>query len=149
MEFQFVAHPNVQQLLAEIWYAAVPGFRRKHMVMQFVQLMKLMMMSPMYSLIYVVAPNSKIGQFISTPFVKFVFHCASYSLFLGKPWNCCNLFVNWPKFRFLKFGISTSGIFDFGMDRYRVDFANPCGMESKGEGDVFWTCGERGYFIRR
>lgn len=27
--YQFVAHPNVQQLLAKIWYDGLPGFRRK------------------------------------------------------------------------------------------------------------------------
>lgn len=26
---QFVAHPNIQQLLAALWYAGIPGFRRK------------------------------------------------------------------------------------------------------------------------
>jgi hypothetical protein len=26
---QFVAHPNIQQLLAAIWYEGLPGFRRK------------------------------------------------------------------------------------------------------------------------
>ena len=32
--FQFVAHPNVQQLLASIWYEGLPGFRQKNMVLQ-------------------------------------------------------------------------------------------------------------------
>ena len=31
---QFVAHPNVQQLLASIWYEGLPGFRQKNMVLQ-------------------------------------------------------------------------------------------------------------------
>ena len=32
--FQFVAHPNVQQLLASIWYEGLPGFRQMNMVLQ-------------------------------------------------------------------------------------------------------------------
>ena len=32
--FQFVAHPNVQQLLASIWYEGLPGFRQKNMLLQ-------------------------------------------------------------------------------------------------------------------
>ena len=32
--FQFVAHPNVQQLLASIWYEGLPGFRQKNMILQ-------------------------------------------------------------------------------------------------------------------
>ena len=31
---QFVAHPNVQQLLASIWYEGLPGFRQKNMLLQ-------------------------------------------------------------------------------------------------------------------
>lgn len=31
---QFVAHPNVQQLMASIWYEGLPGFRQKNMVLQ-------------------------------------------------------------------------------------------------------------------
>ena len=34
MTFQFVAHPNVQQLLASIWYEGLPGFRQKNMILQ-------------------------------------------------------------------------------------------------------------------
>ena len=31
---QFVAHPNVQQLLASIWYEGLPGFRQMNMILQ-------------------------------------------------------------------------------------------------------------------
>ena len=33
---QFVAHPNVQQLLASIWYEGLPGFRQMNMILQVV-----------------------------------------------------------------------------------------------------------------
>ena len=38
--FQFVAHPNVQQLLASIWYEGLPGFRQRNMVLQFLEVKK-------------------------------------------------------------------------------------------------------------
>uniref|UniRef100_A0A146KZM0 Transient receptor potential protein n=6 Tax=Lygus hesperus TaxID=30085 RepID=A0A146KZM0_LYGHE len=78
----FVAHPNVQQLLAAIWYEGLPGFRRKSMAMQLLELGKLGAMFPMYSAIYMVAPTSQTGMFMKKPFVKFVMHSASYSFFL-------------------------------------------------------------------
>ena len=31
---KFVAHPNVQQLLASIWYEGLPGFRQMNMILQ-------------------------------------------------------------------------------------------------------------------
>ncbi|KAL0272780.1 UNVERIFIED_CONTAM: hypothetical protein PYX00_005625 [Menopon gallinae] len=54
---RFVAHPNVQQLLASIWYDGLPGFRRKSMVKQLLEVIKLGSLFPIYSLIYMIAPN--------------------------------------------------------------------------------------------
>ncbi|XP_058443058.1 transient receptor potential protein [Malaya genurostris] len=78
----FVAHPNVQQLLAAIWYEGLPGFRRKSPIGQMTQVAKLGYMFPVYSMIYMVAPNSEMGQFMKKPFVKFIVHSASYAFFL-------------------------------------------------------------------
>ncbi|XP_029707895.2 transient receptor potential protein-like [Aedes albopictus] len=78
----FVAHPNVQQLLAAIWYEGLPGFRRKSPVGQITQVAKLGAMFPVYSMIYMIAPNSLMGQFMKKPFVKFIVHSASYAFFL-------------------------------------------------------------------
>ncbi|GAB0092353.1 Transient receptor potential protein [Sergentomyia squamirostris] len=79
---QFVAHPNVQQLLAAIWYEGLPGFRRKAMLGQIMQVMKLGAMFPIYSIIYMLAPNSQMGKFMKKPFVKFICHSSSYVFFL-------------------------------------------------------------------
>ncbi|CRK91249.1 CLUMA_CG004929, isoform A [Clunio marinus] len=79
---QFVAHPNVQQLLAKIWYEGLPGFRRKGMIGQCFQVAKLASMFPFYCTVYMLAPNSEIGQFMKKPFVKFITHSASYAFFL-------------------------------------------------------------------
>ncbi|XP_076686559.1 transient receptor potential isoform X2 [Andrena cerasifolii] len=79
---QFVAHPNVQQLLAAIWYDGLPGFRRKNMIGQFIDVGKLGAMFPVYSSIYMVSPTSPMGQFMKKPFVKFICHSSSYAFFL-------------------------------------------------------------------
>nr|XP_023013242.1 transient receptor potential protein-like [Leptinotarsa decemlineata] len=78
----FIAHPNVQQLLASIWYEGLPGFRRKSMIGQVFQVAKIGMMFPVYSSIYMLAPTSKMGQFMKKPFVKFICHSTSYAFFL-------------------------------------------------------------------
>lgn len=39
--FQFVSHPNVQQLLASIWYEGLPGFRRKNMALQSLEIIRI------------------------------------------------------------------------------------------------------------
>uniref|UniRef100_A0A182HMZ4 ANK_REP_REGION domain-containing protein n=1 Tax=Anopheles arabiensis TaxID=7173 RepID=A0A182HMZ4_ANOAR len=78
----FVAHPNVQQLLAAIWYEGLPGFRRKSILGQIMQVAKLGTMFPVYSMIYMIAPNSEMGLFMKKPFVKFIVHSASYAFFL-------------------------------------------------------------------
>lgn len=80
---QFVAHPSVQQLLASIWYEGLPGFRRKNMTGQLLQVAKLGSMFPIYSTIYMLAPNSEMGQFMKKPFVKFICHSTSYLMFLS------------------------------------------------------------------
>lgn len=81
---QFVAHPNVQQLLAKIWYEGLPGFRRKGMVGQIFQVAKLASMFPFYCSVYMMAPNSELGKFMKKPFVKFITHSASYAFFLSE-----------------------------------------------------------------
>lgn len=81
---QFVAHPNVQQLLAAIWYEGLPGFRRKNVVGQLLQVINMGVMFPIYCTVYMMAPNSKMGLFMKKPFVKFISHSASYICFLCK-----------------------------------------------------------------
>ncbi|XP_055386618.1 transient receptor potential-gamma protein-like isoform X2 [Condylostylus longicornis] len=79
---KFVAHPNVQQLLASIWYEGLPGFRRKNMVLQSMEVIRIGVMFPMFSLSYIFAPYSTIGQTMKKPFIKFICHSASYLTFL-------------------------------------------------------------------
>lgn len=81
---QFVAHPNVQQLLAAIWYEGLPGFRRKTMMGQMMQVGQMGALFPVYSTVYMMAPTSKMGLFMKKPFVKFICHSASYACFLSE-----------------------------------------------------------------
>ncbi|XP_040069300.3 transient receptor potential-gamma protein [Ixodes scapularis] len=79
---KFCAHPNVQQLLASIWYEGLPGFRRKNIILQSLQTIKIGMLFPVYSVAYIVAPHSEFGRTLRKPFIKFICHSASYVTFL-------------------------------------------------------------------
>ncbi|KAL0829972.1 hypothetical protein ABMA28_003436 [Loxostege sticticalis] len=65
---KFVAHPNIQQLLAAIWYEGVPGF--------------LALLFPCYCTLYMIAPNCATGKLMRKPFMKFLIHASSYLFFL-------------------------------------------------------------------
>ncbi|KAH8404922.1 hypothetical protein KR222_010490 [Zaprionus bogoriensis] len=79
---KFVAHSNVQQLLASIWYEGLPGFRRKNMALQALDIIRIGILFPIFSLAYILAPYSNIGQTMRKPFIKFICHSASYFTFL-------------------------------------------------------------------
>lgn len=81
---KFVAHPNVQQLLAAIWYEGLPGFRRKSIIGQGIQVIKFASMFPVFSTVYMIAPTSNMGLFMKKPFVKFICHSSSYAFFLSR-----------------------------------------------------------------
>ena len=104
---QFVAHPNVQQLLASIWYEGLPGFRQKNMLLQ-VKLLRINWLSlvtqsdvefqglevcrmgllfPVFSVCYVVTPWWSFSQTMRKPFIKFICNSSSYFTFLCKS-NC-------------------------------------------------------------
>ncbi|XP_059484027.1 transient receptor potential protein-like [Neocloeon triangulifer] len=78
----FVGHPHVQQLLGAIWYDGLPGFKRLGQLQQLFTVLKMFILFPYYCTVYMLAPNSKAGQFVTKPFVKFVCHKASYLYFL-------------------------------------------------------------------
>ncbi|KAL5280077.1 TRPC1 family protein [Megaselia abdita] len=79
---KFVAHPNVQQLLASIWYDGLPGFRRKNIVCQGFDIFRIGIFFPIFSLFYIIAPGKGFGQTMRKPFIKFICHSASYFSFL-------------------------------------------------------------------
>ncbi|XP_055550789.1 transient receptor potential-gamma protein isoform X1 [Wyeomyia smithii] len=79
---KFVSHPNVQQLLASIWYEGLPGFRRKNMALQALEIVRIGILFPLFSISYIIAPHSTFGQTMRKPFIKFICHSASYFTFL-------------------------------------------------------------------
>ncbi|XP_045778485.1 transient-receptor-potential-like protein isoform X2 [Maniola jurtina] len=79
---KFVAHPNIQQLLAAIWYEGVPGFRRKSPMEKFMIILRVAMMFPFYCTMYMIAPNCATGRLMRKPFMKFLIHASSYLFFL-------------------------------------------------------------------
>lgn len=80
--FQFVAHPHCQQLLASIWYAGVPGWRKHNSFTKFLTTAGLILIIPFMALYYLFLPHTKIGQMLRSPFMKFLYHSASFGVFL-------------------------------------------------------------------
>ncbi|KAL0272779.1 UNVERIFIED_CONTAM: hypothetical protein PYX00_005624 [Menopon gallinae] len=78
----FVAHPNVQQLLASLWYEGLPGFRRKSLSKKLLEIVKVAVLFPFYCLLYMIAPGTKTGKLMRKPFMKFLIHASSYLFFL-------------------------------------------------------------------
>jgi hypothetical protein len=81
--FQFIAHPNCQQLLASLWYEGLPGFRRQNIVSRTLLTLCIAMSFPVLSIFYLVAPKSFPGNLLRKPFIKFMCHSTSYLTFLG------------------------------------------------------------------
>ena len=82
MPFQFVAHPHCQQLLTSIWYEGLPGWRKRNYVSKFLIIVGLISVMPLMAAYYLILPRSKIGQLLRTPFMKFMYHSASFGVFL-------------------------------------------------------------------
>ncbi|XP_015605560.1 transient-receptor-potential-like protein isoform X2 [Cephus cinctus] len=79
---RFVSHAHVQQLLAAIWYDGVPGFRRMSSIRRVGIILKTALLFPFYCIIYLLAPDSRIGQLLRRPFMKFLIHASAYLFFL-------------------------------------------------------------------
>ncbi|RUS87233.1 hypothetical protein EGW08_004985, partial [Elysia chlorotica] len=78
----FVAHPHCQQLLTSIWYEGLPGWRKRNGFMKFLTCIGLILLLPFISLYYLLFPRSRIGQMLRSPFMKFLYHSASFGVFL-------------------------------------------------------------------
>ena len=79
---QFVAHPNSQQLLTSIWYEGLPSWRKRNFLIKFIMCIGLILLLPFMAMYYWVFPHSRIGQLLRSPFMKFLYHSASYGVFL-------------------------------------------------------------------
>ncbi|KAL1782492.1 short transient receptor potential channel 6 isoform X1 [Sigmodon hispidus] len=80
---KFVAHPNCQQQLLSIWYENLSGLRQQTMAVKFLVVLAVAVGLPFLALIYWCAPCSKMGKIMRGPFMKFVAHAASFTIFLG------------------------------------------------------------------
>uniref|UniRef100_A0A8C6FRJ9 Transient receptor potential cation channel subfamily C member 6 n=1 Tax=Moschus moschiferus TaxID=68415 RepID=A0A8C6FRJ9_MOSMO len=80
---KFVAHPNCQQQLLSIWYENLSGLRQQTVVVKFLVVLAVAVGLPFLALIYWFAPCSKMGKIMRGPFMKFVAHAASFTIFLG------------------------------------------------------------------
>ncbi|XP_068174143.1 short transient receptor potential channel 6 [Antennarius striatus] len=79
---KFVAHPNCQQQLLSIWYENVSGLRQQTTAVKVLLVLGVTVGLPVLSLMYWIAPSSKLGKLMRGPFLKFVAHAASFMVFL-------------------------------------------------------------------
>ncbi|XP_075887534.1 short transient receptor potential channel 6a [Nelusetta ayraudi] len=80
---KFVAHPNCQQQLLSIWYENLPGLRQQTTAIKLLVVLAVAIGLPGLALAYWVAPCSRVGKVIRSPFMKFVAHASSFTIFLG------------------------------------------------------------------
>uniref|UniRef100_A0A8D2JFG8 Transient receptor potential cation channel subfamily C member 6 n=1 Tax=Varanus komodoensis TaxID=61221 RepID=A0A8D2JFG8_VARKO len=80
---KFVAHPNCQQQLLSIWYENLSGLRQQTMAVKFLVVLAVAVGLPFLAVAYWIAPCSKLGKILRGPFMKFVAHAASFTIFLG------------------------------------------------------------------
>ncbi|XP_042218970.1 transient receptor potential protein-like isoform X1 [Homarus americanus] len=78
----FVAHANVQQLLGRVWYDGMPGFKRRTLLQQLLEIFKIGCIFPVYCLAFLFVPNSSYTNAMKKPFIKFIIHSSSYCTFL-------------------------------------------------------------------
>nr|XP_021520617.1 short transient receptor potential channel 7 isoform X2 [Aotus nancymaae] len=82
-EFKFVAHPNCQQQLLTMWYENLSGLRQQSIAVKFLAVFGVSIGLPFLAIAYWIAPCSKLGQTLRSPFMKFVAHAVSFTIFLG------------------------------------------------------------------
>ncbi|MEE6500636.1 hypothetical protein FKM82_003866 [Ascaphus truei] len=79
---EFVSQSNCQQFLNTVWFGQMAGYRRKHTCKKILIVLTVGLCWPVLSLCYLLAPKSRVGHIIHTPFMKFIIHGASYFTFL-------------------------------------------------------------------
>ncbi|NXD12818.1 TRPC3 protein, partial [Nothocercus nigrocapillus] len=79
----FVAHPNCQQQLLTIWYENLSGLREQTIAIKCLVVLVVALGLPFLAMGYWIAPCSRLGRILRSPFMKFVAHAASFIIFLG------------------------------------------------------------------
>uniref|UniRef100_A0A7N4PWE7 Transient receptor potential cation channel subfamily C member 7 n=1 Tax=Sarcophilus harrisii TaxID=9305 RepID=A0A7N4PWE7_SARHA len=80
---KFVAHPNCQQQLLTMWYENLSGLRQQSIAVKFLAVFGISVGLPFLAIAYWIAPCSKLGRTLRSPFMKFVAHAVSFTIFLG------------------------------------------------------------------
>ncbi|XP_070591961.1 short transient receptor potential channel 7 [Erythrolamprus reginae] len=80
---KFVAHPNCQQQLLTMWYENLSGLRQQSVAVKFLAVFGVSIGLPFLAIAYWIAPCSKLGRTLRSPFMKFVAHAVSFTIFLG------------------------------------------------------------------
>ncbi|XP_043828659.1 short transient receptor potential channel 3 isoform X4 [Dromiciops gliroides] len=79
---KFVAHPNCQQQLLTIWYENLSGLREQAIAIKCLVVLVVALGLPFLAIGYWIAPCSRLGKILRSPFMKFVAHAASFIIFL-------------------------------------------------------------------
>ncbi|KAF4081160.1 hypothetical protein AMELA_G00158200 [Ameiurus melas] len=80
---KFVAHPNCQQQLLTIWYENLADLRQQSIGVKCLTVLGVTVGLPFLAIAYWIMPCSKLGQILRSPFMKFVAHAVSFTIFLG------------------------------------------------------------------
>ncbi|XP_056328875.1 short transient receptor potential channel 7b [Danio aesculapii] len=80
---KFVAHPNCQQQLLTIWYENLSGLRQQSIGVKCLTVLGVTVGLPFLAIAYWIMPCSKLGQILRSPFMKFVAHAVSFTIFLA------------------------------------------------------------------
>ncbi|XP_074649130.1 short transient receptor potential channel 7-like [Tubulanus polymorphus] len=82
-EKKFVAHPNCQQHLTNIWYGPEMAFLQSANLLKKISFFFVFVpIVPFLCLAYLFAPNSKLGSWMRCPVTKFITHTISHLCFL-------------------------------------------------------------------
>ncbi|KAJ8409590.1 hypothetical protein AAFF_G00229910 [Aldrovandia affinis] len=79
---EFVAQSICQQYLTTLWFGSTAGHRHRPASVRLLTVLAVAALWPLLSTCYLLAPRSRPGLLVHTPFVKFVIHAASYFTFL-------------------------------------------------------------------
>jgi hypothetical protein len=80
---EFVAHSNCQQKLVETWHMGLRHILKMNGALVTLLFVLFIGLLPFLIIIYILAPRSKMGKFLSQPLVKFTSHTVTYFVFLA------------------------------------------------------------------
>ncbi|XP_067112934.1 short transient receptor potential channel 7-like [Osmerus mordax] len=80
---KFVAHPNCQQQLLTLWYENLAGLRQQSVGVKCWIVLGVTFGLPFLAIAYWIMPCSKLSRILRSPFMKFVAHAVSFTIFLG------------------------------------------------------------------